>query len=159
MFIIILLGSSPYDKINQAQYLKNKFNYSIISFNKILKNLIKKKSLFFKILSNNINNNNILLNVIILKIISNKIRRKINSNGIVIYGYPNNLQQLKDLREILKHYNINKNVYYIHIKIKRNLKYKKEILYNLFKLCKNFINFFGFKNIIKKQIIQYLSFL
>ena len=98
---LIIMGPPGVGKGTQANIIKEIYSIPHLSTGEILRNEIKLGSEIGKIAKNFIDDGLFVADNILIKIIENNISNPICSNGYILDGYPRNLEQVKDLNELL----------------------------------------------------------
>ena len=98
---LIIMGPPGVGKGTQAEIIKETYNIPHLSTGEILRNEIKLGSKIGKIAKNFIDDGLFVADEILIKIIENNISNDICRNGYVLDGYPRNLEQVRDLNELL----------------------------------------------------------
>ena len=98
---LIIMGPPGVGKGTQAEIIKETYNIPHLSTGEILRNEIKLGSKIGKIAKNFIDDGLFVADEILIKIIENNISNDISRNGYVLDGYPRNLEQVRDLNELL----------------------------------------------------------
>ena len=105
---LILFGPPGAGKGTQSTLICEKFNLKQISTGDLLRLEINKGSVLGKEIENIINNGNFVSDLIVLELLEKVISSKDYTNNFILDGYPRNLNQIKNLNDIL-----NKNNQYI----------------------------------------------
>ena len=98
---LIIMGPPGVGKGTQANILKDTLNIPHLSTGEILRNEIIIGSDIGIISKNYIDDGLFVPDDILIKIIKNHITRSDCKNGYILDGYPRNLQQVADLKELL----------------------------------------------------------
>ena len=98
---LIIMGPPGVGKGTQAGIIKEIYNICHLSTGEILRNEIKLESKIGIIAKNFIDDGLFVADDILIKIIENNISDPICSNGYILDGYPRNLQQVRNLNELL----------------------------------------------------------
>jgi adenylate kinase len=94
---IVILGPQASGKGTQADFLAKQYKIPHISTGDILRQEVKKKTVFGKYVSHLINSGILVPDKYINEIIKKRLRRKDARKGFVFDGYPRNLSQAKVL--------------------------------------------------------------
>jgi len=102
---LIIMGPPGVGKGTQANILKDTLNIPHLSTGEILRNEIIIGSDIGIISKNYIDDGLFVPDDILIKIIKNHITRSDCKNGYILDGYPRNLQQVADIKELLAEIN------------------------------------------------------
>ena len=102
---IVIFGPPGAGKGTQAQYLVNKYKYFQISTGDLLRNETNNNTELGKKISELINKGNFVNDEIVNTLLNKEITKPEKRNKIVFDGYPRNLNQAKNLDNLLKKYN------------------------------------------------------
>lgn len=103
MKIIILLGMPGSGKGTCANFLHNEYGFSLVSVGDILRSESKGSSEEAKNIKNSIDNGLLINDSLMQKIITKKILSLSQSSGIVLDGFPRNINQVKIFEKIKLH--------------------------------------------------------
>ena len=98
---LIIMGPPGVGKGTQAKIIKEIYNVPHLSTGQILRNEIELESEVGMIAKNFIDDGLFVADEILIKIIENNISNPTCSNGYILDGYPRNLEQVRDLNELL----------------------------------------------------------
>src|SRR6056300_1535553 len=117
MNILIFFGPAGSGKGTQAQYLKEKFNFSHLSTGDLLRYEVKSGSELGIQVQKVIESGDLVSNDIILKIIKENILKLVKENncpGVVFDGFPRTIDQAEAFDHLLNsiHLNLNYAVYF-----------------------------------------------
>ena len=102
---IIIFGPPGAGKGTQANNAVNEFNLFKVTTGDILRNEIDKKTKFGEIIKLKIDQGLFVDDKIINRLIEDILKNKDNHNRLIFDGYPRNLNQAKDLQNLMKKYN------------------------------------------------------
>ena len=115
--IIILLGPPGAGKGTQSNLIANKYNFFHFSTGNILRDQVEKKTEIGKEIEAIINSGNLISDKIIINIVDNVISKELSLNkGILLDGFPRNLDQAQSLDKLL-HQKGKKINFVIHISV------------------------------------------
>ena len=115
--IIILLGPPGAGKGTQSNLIANKYNFFHFSTGNILRDQVEKKTEIGKEIEAIINSGNLISDKIIINIVDNVISKELSLNkGILLDGFPRNLDQAQSLDKLL-HEKGKKINFVIHISV------------------------------------------
>ena len=102
---LVIFGPPGAGKGTQSKFISNKYNLFQLSTGELLRNEIANKtSLGSKIVSI-INSGELVSNKIVSDLIEKFISNKIYKDRLIFDGYPRNIDQAKNLDNLLKKYN------------------------------------------------------
>ena len=102
---LVIFGPPGAGKVTQSKFISNKYNLFQLSTGELLRNEIANKtSLGSKIVSI-INSGELVSNKIVSDLIEKFISNKIYKDRLIFDGYPRNIDQAKNLDNLLKKYN------------------------------------------------------
>ena len=102
---IVIFGPPGAGKGTQSKFIVNKFNLYQLSTGDLLRNEIKKKTQLGSKISSIINSGELVSDEIVTNLIEKFISNSDYKNKIIFDGYPRNLNQAKNLDNLLKKYN------------------------------------------------------
>ncbi len=98
---LIIMGPPGVGKGTQAKIIKEIYSIPHLSTGQILRNEIELESEVGMIAKNFIDDGLFVADEILIRIIENNISNPICSNGYILDGYPRNLEQVRNLKELL----------------------------------------------------------
>tara|TARA_X000000368_G_C23009682_1_gene702906 strand:+ start:574 stop:1218 length:645 start_codon:yes stop_codon:yes gene_type:complete len=101
---IIIFGPPGAGKGTQSSYIVSKYNLKQLSTGDLLRKEIANKTELGKKISEIINGGNLVSDSIVATLVENIISNDTYKNQIIFDGYPRNLNQVKDLDQLLKKY-------------------------------------------------------
>ncbi len=101
---IVIFGPPGAGKGTQSNFIVKKFNLYQISTGEVLRNEIKNKSKLGKEISSIINSGNLVSDEIVSDLIERVVSDENYKGKLIFDGYPRNLSQAKNLKNILKKY-------------------------------------------------------
>ena len=101
---IVIFGPPGAGKGTQSSLIVKKFNLFQISTGEILRNEIKNKTLLGQKISSIINDGNLVSDQIVSNLIEKYISNLEYKNKLIFDGYPRNLNQAENLKDLLKKY-------------------------------------------------------
>ena len=101
---LIIFGPPGAGKGTQADFIVNKYNLYKLSTGEVLRNEIKNKTELGKEISSIINSGSLVSDDIVKKLVENFISDKKYKDRLIFDGYPRNLNQAKNLDNLLKKY-------------------------------------------------------
>jgi len=99
---IVIFGPPGAGKGTQSNFIVNKFNLHQLSTGELLRKEIKDKTKLGLEISSIINSGNLVSNIIVSDLIEKYIINKEYKNRLIFDGYPRNLEQAKNLENLLK---------------------------------------------------------
>ena len=102
---IVIFGPPGAGKGTQSKYIVNKFNLFQLSTGAILRDEIKNKTKLGLKIESIINSGKLVSDIIVSDLIEKFISKKIYKNKFIFDGYPRNLAQAKNLKNLLSKYN------------------------------------------------------
>ena len=102
---IIIFGPPGAGKGTQSKFIEKKYNLLQLSTGELLRNEIKNKTQLGLEISSIINSGDLVSDDIVSKLIEKYISDKKNKQRLIFDGYPRNIDQAKNLDELLKKYN------------------------------------------------------
>ena len=101
---LIIFGPPGAGKGTQADFIVNKYNLYKLSTGEVLRNEIKNQSELGKEISSIINSGSLVSDNIVKKLVESFISDKKYENRLIFDGYPRNLNQAKNLNNLLNKY-------------------------------------------------------
>jgi len=101
---LIIFGPPGAGKGTQADFIVNKYDLYQLSTGEILRNEIKNKTELGKEISSIINSGSLVSDDIVKKLVESFISDKRYQDRLIFDGYPRNLTQAKNLKELLGKY-------------------------------------------------------
>ena len=101
---LVIFGPPGAGKGTQSKFISEKFNLFQLSTGEFLRKEISKNTLIGKKISSIINEGNLVSDQIVSDLIEKIISNKAYKNRIIFDGYPRNLNQAKNLDNLLKKY-------------------------------------------------------
>ena len=102
---IVIFGPPGAGKGTQSNFIVNKFKLHQLSTGELLRKEIKDKTVLGKQIESIINTGNLVSDEIVSNLIEKYISNKNFKNRLIFDGYPRNLNQVKNLDNMLKKYN------------------------------------------------------
>ena len=102
---IIIFGPPGAGKGTQSKFIEKKYNLLQLSTGELLRNEIKNKTQLGLEISSIINSGDLVSDDIVSKLIEKYISDKKNKQRLIFDGYPRNIDQAKNLDNLLKKYN------------------------------------------------------
>ena len=101
---IVIFGPPGAGKGTQSNFIVNKFNLHQLSTGDLLRKEIKDQTKLGSEISSIINSGNLVSDQIVSDLIEKYISNSIYKNSLIFDGYPRNLNQAKNLNDLLKKY-------------------------------------------------------
>ena len=102
---IIIFGPPGAGKGTQSKFIEKKYNLFQLSTGELLRNEIKNKTQLGLEISSIINSGDLVSDEIVSKLIEKYISDQKNKQRLIFDGYPRNIDQAKNLDNLLKKYN------------------------------------------------------
>ncbi len=102
---IVIFGPPGAGKGTQSKFIEKKYNLYQLSTGQLLRNEIKKKTDLGSQISSIINSGELVSDDIVSNLIEKFISKDNYKNRLIFDGYPRNINQAKNLNDLLKKYN------------------------------------------------------
>ena len=127
MEIILMMGPPYSGKGTQCQLIEKEFGYKQISLGELCRNEKDKNTEFGQIIDKQEETGSLVPNFIIKKLFNNAINDNKFEKGIIIDGYPRTIEQVDDLFNIFKQYNLSiDNIFNLEVDLNILLERAKE---------------------------------
>ena len=99
--LVVLLGAPGTGKGTQARLLAKRYNLSILSTGKILRNAVNKGTKLGMEIKEVISSGNFVSDNMVCPLVENELKKKIDNNGYILDGFPRTLSQAYMLDDII----------------------------------------------------------
>ncbi len=107
---LVIFGPPGAGKGTQSNFISKKYNLHQLSTGELLRSEIKNNTRLGQDISSTINTGNLVSDKIVSDLIEKYISNEKFKNRLIFDGYPRNLNQAKNLNNLLKDYNQNINI-------------------------------------------------
>ena len=102
---IVIFGPPGAGKGTQSKFIVKKFNLFQLSTGDLLRSEIKNETALGKKINEIVKSGSLVSDDIVSELIKNTVSKNSYSNRIIFDGYPRNLKQVENLKNILKKFN------------------------------------------------------